>query len=203
MQSVARLQDTETIVPLIMKISGDNLECYIGNRATYLGFIECSLLVQLVQTFSVTLTATVEVAEPRKKATTIRELPVSMVVYGYLKDRKTVGALLADKDLALQHPRDYDNSVEYNNPHYLVRPGSRMPNINCNPSSSLTKPVKNEVLDECEKSRLLRAFDSANGLGLHCRISPSPRLRSILKELVFLESVVIGVHIFNSMVGIN
>jgi hypothetical protein len=167
-----------------MEISGDILKCYIGNTATYLGFINCAILVQLVHDFSVTLTATVEVPKMRKKSTTIRELPISLVVYGHLKDRRAVGALLADKGLALQHPHEFDNNVEYHNPHFLLRPGARMPNIDCNPSSSLSTTMKDEILDECRKSRLTRVFDSANGLGLHCQVSPSPRLRSTLKELV-------------------
>lgn len=177
------MQDTGGFLSLAIEISGDNFKCYIANTATYLGFINCPVLVQLVHDFSVTLTATIEVPKTQKKTSTvIREIPVSVTVYGYLKDRKPVGSLLADTGLALQHPRDYDHDVEYNNPHFLLRPGSRMPNIDCGPSSSVSRAVNDEVLDECGKSRLIRVFDSANGLGLNCRVSPSPRLRSTLKE---------------------
>jgi hypothetical protein len=110
---------------------------------------------------------------------------IRILVYGLMIERDAVGEHLSEADLHLQQPQamECDISVEYSNPHYLVRPGGQMPKLEDlsldSNSGGAEQPVR---LSETTKGRLLRIFDSADGLGASASVATSPRLRSDLME---------------------
>lgn len=108
---------------------------------------------------------------------------VFITLYGFQKDGDCVGRILDDAGLFLQHPLCYDDSVRYENPHYLTRPGkpflvpeaaipiARSPNQSTILSDR--DPLRNQVLD---------IFDSAQGPRVYHEVAESPRLCTPLKR---------------------
>ncbi|KAH8879084.1 hypothetical protein GQ53DRAFT_54265 [Thozetella sp. PMI_491] len=180
--SIASVQGDGSPALTNVELSGNSLRFTLVNSGIYLGALESSILVQLVHEIAITLEAIATIPEIPKggKAALIKDIPVEIVVYGMRKDKKIAGDLLAEADLALQHPREFDTTVEYDNPHYLVRPGSRIPKTGATHLEA-TSRNKNNVLEESEKARLLQVFDSASGQGIICHAVQSPRLKTELK----------------------
>ena len=95
-----------------------------------------------------------------------------------------MGNLLSDAGSFLQQPSasECDTTVEYFNPHYLTRPGARMPTLN-DSVGVLEEAGMTEILDEVNKNQLMQIFDHADANDyLPSQIIPSPRLRSTLRE---------------------
>jgi len=163
------------------------LKLYCEDSNKYAGLLISSTLTRLVHEFSITLSGTLSTPQPQKdqksESISSRDCTIHIVVYGLLTEMKPVGNLLSEGGLYLQHPDEYDTRVEYINPQYLVRPGSRMPKIGgasfraCSRSTS-----SKEVLDDTSKSQLLQVFNSANGPNLFSEVKSSSRLRTSLQE---------------------
>lgn len=181
--------------PVSIAAYGDMLKLSFQDSNKYAGLITSSVLSMLLTDRCIQLNATLmapqdnkdEVSKETKSHKTFspQECPVQIIVYGLASERVAVGFLLSGAGLYLQHPSpcEYDRNVQYINPHYLLRPGSHMPELeqlSINSDSGAQKP--SESLDEVNKSRVIRIFDLANEVGVSLTVEPSHRLRSTLQE---------------------
>ena len=180
------------IAPVNVKPFGDVLKLNFQDSGKYAGIIKLPAMRKLLDECDIQLSATLTMSPPASvtapknntKQPDPQECVVRIILYGRRQDRFTVGNLLSDADLYLQQPSaiECSNDVEYWNPHYLVRPGCRMPELDqlsISTPQSTTPPA--EVLSEVNKSRLMRIFDLANDEGISSEVKPSNRLRSTLK----------------------
>lgn len=181
--------------PVKIAAYGDMLKLSFQDSDKYAGLVTSSALLTLLKDKCIQLNATLMAPhgnlDPGSKNSKVhktassRECPVRIIVYGLASERYAVGNLLSEDGLYLQHPSlsEYDKNVKYINPHYLLRPGAQMPDLeqlSINPDSGVEKP--SESLDEVNKSRLIRIFDLANEVGGPLTVKPSRRLRSTLQE---------------------
>jgi hypothetical protein len=182
--------------------SGDILKLYFQDSNKYAGLLLLPVLSQILEEFTVSLTATLTAPQSRQGQNTNKdkirslspsqECSVRIIVNGLICEKNAVSDLLSGAGLYLQHPSpsEYDRRVEYFNPQYLLRPGSQMPKLEelmiASGVGSLAMP---DSLDEADKSLLMRIFDSANAIGAVLRAEPSTRLRTTLKEYVALAII--------------
>ncbi|KAG4268398.1 hypothetical protein FPRO04_12432 [Fusarium proliferatum] len=111
-----------------------------------------------------------------------------VIILSHIEEAAEIGTLLSNNDLFLQHPSSqdieyFDLEMEYFNPHYLVIPGSCMPQledlaIEYNDSTS----AASLTLDEQKKGQLIGIFDAAADLSIQPTTEPSPRLQTRLKD---------------------
>ena len=162
----------------------------------YAGIITTPVLGKILEEYRVKFVATLVASrsESRQRRTQAKvknssrdpECSVRIVIYGLKGEESTVGTILSEAGLYFQQPSpvECDNNVEYSNPHYLVRPGSSMPKLDgLSISSDPHNLSTTEKLDEVDQSQLMRIFDLASD-DVQPRVTPSPRLRSSLKEYV-------------------
>lgn len=175
-------------IPVVIRLSGELLKIYIEESNSCAAIFISPVVSRLLKEFPVKITASLEASKPsdHRKSTvpSSEQSLLHMVLYGLLTDKSCIANLLSDADLFLQHPFEYDMHVQYDNPHYLVRPGSCTPSPHGVASASARNSVvssKNE-LDEIQKNQLLQVFNSANCKDVLCAETPSPRIRSTLKE---------------------
>ena len=182
-------------VPVSIAAYGDMLKLSFQDSNKYAGLIASPVLSMLSKDqctqLSATLTAPHGKQDQASKKTkshntySQRECSVRIIVYGLASERVKVGNLLSDAGLYLQHPSpsEYDRHVEYINPHYLLRPGSRIPELEqLSTVSDSGAQTPSESLDEANKSRLMGIFDLADEVGVSLAVEPSRRLRSSLQE---------------------
>lgn len=161
----------------------------------YAGILALPSLYKLQEEFNINYTANLVVSGSRKdqrtasgKATmpnSAHDCSVRIIVYGVKSEGNSVGHLLSDAGLYLQHPSAAElyRHVDYWNPHYLLRPGSQMPKLETLSISPDVKDVTTtDSTDEAHKSRFMQIFNSANGPNSHLNPTSSPRLKSRLKE---------------------
>jgi hypothetical protein len=127
---------------------------------------------------------------PSVKLSALMTAPASLrvLVFSRIEKAAEIGALLSTNDLFLQHPSPrsieyFEVDTEYFNPHYLVTPGSRMPQMEdlaIEYNESASKPSFS--LDEQKKGQLMGVFDTTANLSIRSTTDPSPRLRTSLKE---------------------
>jgi hypothetical protein len=95
---------------------------------------------------------------------------------------KIIGGFLSDSEIFLQHPQNYDNSVPYDNPHYLVRPGYSLstPEVLVRLRGS---PKPSPILSEENplKAQVLQVFDYAQGPQIYSEVSASSQISTPLK----------------------
>lgn len=184
--SSTSIDERTSRVPITIRICGSLLKLYFEASNTYAGLIDAPTLSKLVQSFSVTLVATL--TAPQRKEKKCESIPsnertVHIVIYGLLREMDAVGNFLSDGGHYLQHPSEYDTRLDYVNPQYLVRPGSPMPRLDGVAFTTVSKFSScKEILDENVTNQLLHVFDSANGPNMFSEIRPSPRLRTCLQE---------------------
>ena len=177
-------------IPVLLRLSGEFLKVYVEESNKCAGVFISPVLSQLLEEFPVTITAILEAPKCSKDkkvaVTSAEQCPLHMVLYGLQTDKIRIANLLSDADLFLQHPLEYDMHVLYDNPHYLVRPGSCTPSLRGMASASAAASVvsSKKELDEMEKNQLLQVFNSAHCNNIVCAETPSSRLRSSLKEYV-------------------
>ncbi|KAF7556254.1 hypothetical protein G7Z17_g1537 [Cylindrodendrum hubeiense] len=193
---------------LTVRVSGNVISLYkeINN---FVGLFISEGLGSLVGRFSVQLTATLDPKTPKEGSCVKRgkvgkvqtqKRPIigrltRVVIYGLFADKDPIGKHLSEADLYLQHPKleEYDQSVEYFNPHLLLRPGAKMPKI-----EDLDLHGKEEmssgptILDETSKGRIWRIFDFASGEEVIPEVISSSRLKTTLKvhQLAALEMMI-------------
>ena len=182
------------IAPVKIRPCRDILKLYFQDSNKYAGLLAlpalCSLLDNFLVKFSATLMAPPSKPSPNKVKNTkprfaSHECSVRIVIHGLESEKDAVGELLSHASLYLQQPSatERGTDAEYCNPHYLVRPACQLPALEDLAISSDTRTKEaSETLDEVEKSRLLRLFDSTDDFGIAAQVIASPRLRSTLKE---------------------
>lgn len=141
---------------------------------------------QLYQKFIVEFSAFVRPANSTEEVRTASrgsQKQLWIILYGFQKDIKEVGSLLAANELYLQHPYQFDQSKTYANPHYLARPGQKFHL----PSSVAGSEPKDEdsALHEIEKELILRIFDCAQGPDTVSLVQTTSKLRIELKPYGF------------------
>jgi hypothetical protein len=183
------------IAPVTIRPCRDILKLYFQDSNKYAGLIAIPTLCKLLDKFIVEFSATLIRSPPKpspatvknsKKRLTSYDHSVRIVVYGLRGEESAVSELLSNAGLYLQHPSatECDTDIEYCNPHYLVRPGGQLPALEELRIFSDTRSIKAfEMLNEIEKNRLLRVFDSTDDFVAPAYVIASPRLRSTLKEL--------------------
>lgn len=112
-----------------------------------------------------------------------KDTKVKIVIYGLSSEIDLVDSILSDGDLFLQHPTQGDTSVPYQNPQFLVAPGTEMPNIEELDAGNLLQPEDiDQVLDNLWASEVFQAFDNVDGPATFAAVEQSPRLQTKLKE---------------------
>ncbi|KDN66250.1 hypothetical protein CSUB01_06765 [Colletotrichum sublineola] len=191
------VEDTSP-VPVRLRPSANFLKIYFEDTTKYAGIVTMPALSRLLTEFTTKLDAML-ISTPRDPQTEVTreegkyanechsnsQASLRIVVYGTMEESSKVGRLLSDSDLYLQHPRasECHMDAEYFNPHFLLRPGFRMPRLEelDIPSNNADTTYSSTILDETNKNRLMRIFDSAHDDGITPTVAPSSRLRSFLK----------------------
>ncbi|KAF5627127.1 helicase-like transcription factor [Fusarium sp. NRRL 52700] len=127
---------------------------------------------------------------PSMKLSALFTAPASLrvIILSHIDETAEIGTILSNNDLFLQHPSPreieyFDLEMEYLNPHYLVTPGSRMPQledlaIEYNDRTS----IASLALDDQKKDQLIGVFDTPADLSIRPTTDPSPRLQTRLKD---------------------
>ena len=108
---------------------------------------------------------------------------VHTIIYGTSEELDSIGGILSDEGIFLQHPTYIDCHTTYENPQYLRRPGTDMEIPAALSSNSYAKKF-NLTTD-----RLEQLFESAQGPQTFSEVRVSPRLRSTLKRYVVVRVV--------------
>ncbi|KAI9708611.1 MAG: hypothetical protein M1820_003829 [Bogoriella megaspora] len=182
------------IVPVTTRPFGDMIKFNCEDSRKYAGIIEAPALVEILKEFRIKFTTTLLASnsqsrqkrgQTKMKALSSQASYSARIVMNGLKcEEVAVGSVLSDAGLYLQHPSSAEcgDEVQYSNPHYLIRPGSNMPNIaHLSLSTDAQDAAIPEKLDEVGQSRLMHLFDLANN-DVRPWHTPSPRLRSALKD---------------------
>lgn len=153
-----------TNIPVSLCFSGDLIKLYIDGSKKYAGLLKSSGLSTLFQHFSVTLDSVLIVPKAKKENSKRRSfeiqsraVQVRIVIYGCRKDLDAVGTHLDSHGVYLQNPTEYDHTIEYINPQYLLRPGAQMPRAMGRSFRTLSKSkseMSSDVLDDKPKSQL-------------------------------------------------
>ena len=182
-----------------MVACGDMLKLSFQDSNKYAGLVISAALSTLLNDRSIQLNATL--TAPHNKRDQISEktrinstyLPqdssVRIIVYGLASEKVAVGNILSDAGLFLQHPlsNEYDRHVTYINPHYLLRPGSQMPELEqLSTNADSGAPNSPDALDEANKNRFMNIFDHANETDVSLIIKPNYRLRTTLEKYVLI-----------------
>jgi hypothetical protein len=183
------------VTPVTLSPFGDVMKLYFQDPRKYAGILALPALQKLQEEFNIDYTANMVAPGSRKGQGTasgkakppnsVHDYSVRIVVYGVKSEGNPVGLLLSDAGLYLQHPSTTElyRHVNYWNPHYLLRPGSQMPKLeDLSISPNVSDANTTESMDEAHKSRFMQIFNSANGPNSSLNPTPSPRLRSGLKE---------------------
>jgi hypothetical protein len=104
---------------------------------------------------------------------------IHVVLYGLHENLDDIGGHLSDMRLYLQHPRAYDTSVVYNNPHYFLPPGEKLelPDIISLSLEENEKKSRSRLLNDC-----LEAFETADIPDAHI-FSEIDRIRGLKTPL--------------------
>ena len=112
-----------------------------------------------------------------------------VLVYGFSRDKAAIAKLLSDHGLFLQNPavHEYDSSVKFSNPQYLVRPGQDMSLIDSafieGNKTNRGNDASTELSEE-QICKILAIFESnvAETTDNEVYIKQSPRLLTTLKR---------------------
>ncbi|KAI0442355.1 SNF2 family N-terminal domain-containing protein [Xylaria telfairii] len=186
-------------LPVKLKPLGGTFLLYGQDSGAYLGSLNNSRLVSALSRLALRLDATLFASEikdtggKKKKAQmkkhSAREAAwkysIRIVLHGMQYDKETTGSLLADSGIFLQHPSiaEIIPEVRYDNPHYLVRPGAEMPDLEQLHLDDTTSSTETELVMETRKGRFIQILETAKADGesvTSINVTPSPRLRSPL-----------------------
>ncbi|KAI1640419.1 hypothetical protein F4809DRAFT_590021 [Biscogniauxia mediterranea] len=178
-----------------LKACGTILKMYYEITGKYAGILAMPALCDLLESYTIKLRGHLATAKPEKllpgagrgkaKPNRVPEYSLRIAVYGLFVEKNAVCKFLSDSELYLQHPSgtECDLSVDYFNPHYLVRPGGEMPRLeelSLDEHGEQAEPTR--TLDDTTKGRLLRMFDQADGGEVEVDANPSSRLQTPLME---------------------
>lgn len=173
---------------VLLKSHAEIAAVYFKDSSQYAGILDqCTAQVvkNLVQNFRVNLSSTLvsqatKVARGNAPKNHCDELCI--VVYGFNNDGEAIGDLLSQNNTYLQHPRAYDRTVIYNNPQYLVKPGSKLEapdDLVSVSTTALSTERKKAVLTQ---DQIVQVFDNAHGPQIYCEVPVSERLETRLKR---------------------
>ncbi|KAJ5602045.1 SNF2 family N-terminal domain-containing protein [Penicillium lagena] len=183
--------------PVTLGFEGKVIRIYLRESNERVAIILSDALAHLVEKFAVTLTGTICGKKLRsmaiKKVEKLNPMTnigvafcsLRIVVYGNLMHGSTVAEILGKNDLFLQHPgkTEFDNSVNYLNPQYLLPPDEGMPPIeklsvsHC--CAGRLQSATSNTFWEDERANIYRVFDTAGAPnGTITTIEPSSRLLS-------------------------
>jgi hypothetical protein len=178
----------DSAIEVCLSIRGSVGTLHHHDSMAYAGILDrrvAKALGELSRRCAVTLVATAQGVGSKDvelKTIPTRCSKISIIVYGLKKDRRIIGGFLSDSEIFLQHPQNYDNSVPYDNPHYLVRPGHSLstPEVLLRPGGS---PKPSPILsdDNPLKAQVLQVFDYAQGPQVYPEVSASSRISTTLK----------------------
>lgn len=168
-------------------LSGHNATVRHQDSMAYGGLLRQSLAQPLIRIFvqhHVSFVAFVlKAVKGEDIAQSSRPYRLCIDVYGPKDAGKSVGDVLDNAGIYLQHPLSSDLAGPYINPHYLVRPGASHPIPSVEQQLSIpTRPSLTLSSDERLKSNVLQAMDdSAQGPSRYSYIEPSTWIRTPLK----------------------
>ena len=170
------------------------------DSSKYAGIVNLPVLSKVLNDYSIKYTATLVASSLQSNQTRRRENKDSVsrhhpcsariAVCGIKSEIIAISDIFSKAGLYFQQPlaSEFDRNLEYWNPHYLVRPNSKMPNLgNLTLSSDEGSTVASEKLNELNMNRFTQLFDSADDSGIQSQVVPSLRLRSTLKPLVYQQ----------------
>ncbi|KAF5542807.1 SNF2 family domain-containing protein [Fusarium phyllophilum] len=166
--------------PVTLEFDGILLRVREKDSNRRIAVVVSNALFRLVKEFAVTLTANVCGKKPpivytsKEKVQTVSEMDgikfcsLRIVVYGFLRQKDEISAVLAQDELFLQHPgkTEFDRNVKYLNPHYLLPPGQNMPEVDrlttyaCCPRWSLKSRELQTSMPDQEQSQILQIFNT-------------------------------------------
>ena len=186
-------------VPVSITPFGNKLKLHTQDGNKYAGILSVPELSTVMRQFSANLDATL--LTPRDRPTELpgldpkkklklhfpRECSLRIVISGIGSEGDALANVLSEAGLYLQHPspNDVDRGLTYFNPHYLLRPGGRMPKLIESTTSDTKLKPRADVsgqLDEAKKSRFMQLFDEANDGQSRPLTTSSPRLRATLEQ---------------------
>lgn len=188
-------------IPVDLKPFGPYFILRTQASGTHAGILDNSQLLKILGQFSLRLDATLLIPEMKGVEQPLRtksrnhnsinlaqDYRLRIAVHGFKIEKDRIGKLLSDAGFFFQHPSAAEllPHVEYDNPHYLLRPGAKMPGMeDLSMEIDGDVPSQDELEDEARSSDLLRIFESAalaadGGRMTHLKATPSPRLRTIL-----------------------
>ncbi|KAI0550442.1 SNF2 family N-terminal domain-containing protein [Xylaria curta] len=169
----SQLQNIEThsVISVKLKSFGSIFMLRERNSGSHLGILNDSKLVSVLNQLSLRLDATLLVSETkvtkekrksqRRKGTATeptKECSIRIVLYGLRDNKEAIGSLFSDAGFFLQHPSAAEliPGVQYDNPHYFVRPGAEMPKLENLQLDDMNDDVQTEMGGEISKSRFMR-----------------------------------------------
>ncbi|MCJ1431110.1 hypothetical protein MMC27_000461 [Xylographa pallens] len=130
---VLRTNETNARVKVFLKPFRDMVIIRDRKSDSYLGHLDtltAKALASLSSNFIVHLDASIQLGERvghTNSGNRIAELVnVYVIIYGDRQTSDDVGKSLMEHGIFLQHPQGQDETVPYDNPHYLKRPGSQI-----------------------------------------------------------------------------
>ncbi|KAH7359599.1 SNF2 family N-terminal domain-containing protein [Pyrenochaeta sp. MPI-SDFR-AT-0127] len=185
------------ITPLLMKPLGGLIKLSFQDSDEYAGILGLPALRKLLDEVTISLSTTLHRSSTGRNGTLRRktnkpqlcDCVLRIIVRGSMDQRYSIGNLLSEAGLYLQHPSatEIESDAEYSNPHYLVRPGSQMPtldrlSINEEENTASAPSSASERMNEMEKSRIMQIFDLASDNEIVHEVAQSNRLKSTLKS---------------------
>lgn len=180
--------------PVVLRPFGDVMKLGFQD-GKYAGILALPVLCKVKETSNIDYTATLvtsasgkdqRIASAKVKTPgSTHDCSVRILVHGVRSEGRSIGLLLSDAGLYLQHPSAAEiyRNVDYWNPHYLLRPGSQMPKLgSLSISPDTSSAITTKSMDETHQSLFMQVFNSANGSSSLVNPTPSPRLKSALKE---------------------
>lgn len=182
------LDDKPSRIPVTLMPYGDLFRLHLVESNRYAGLIESATLNKITSRFSVRLMVMIRNCKEKiKKSHSSKptDVDVEVVIYGFRRDADSIGNLLSEDEIYLQHPTEHDHRFVYFNPQYLLRPGSEMPRVqDMDHIMSSNSSSEDDILDEKRTIQTLQVFNYANGPVVFSRASESRRLITPLQEQV-------------------
>jgi SWI/SNF-related matrix-associated actin-dependent regulator of chromatin subfamily A3 len=166
-----------------IQIHGDIATLYDREHIKYRGLIDRhtgQILAAISRKFTVTFTPFLDHKQHMQQKA-MNDCMLLIMIYGFHRDGDEIGNAFSDGDLYLQHPANFDRSVPYQNPQYLLRPGSeiKLPTNEVFRFKSTKAPM-----DQALKPQLSQVFDTATGPNIFSEMRLSCRLVTELKSWV-------------------
>lgn len=192
-------EDASRSIPVDLKPFGNYFILRTRASDRHAGIFDNSELIKILGQFSLRLDTTLLIPETmglkqpmntksksHDSAFPVENYRLRIVLHGLKSDGESIGKLLADAGFFLQHPSAAEllPDVEYDNPHFLLQFGEKMPKVeDLSMEIGGDAPSQEEMDDGTRSSNPVQIFESAANDGVqvtHLTVTPSPRLRSVL-----------------------